>query len=221
MDAAGNIVVMHPILKLAQQWASSPDSADYERAFMYAVNQDAITANTPIFVMHHTAKSTPWTDGEARMLAWTHVWLRHTLLRATTIPCPSFTKDDYCALVLAGAWLRGKAEEHGAGIDESGRQELHAVWSRWTSCVKHGFQQSAQGILTLHFILSGSYLHDALYPNMKDGFDTMLHAIWPTEFANQKYPHYVSSWWKLETMLYSQPGAQVVLRHLFLNFSGS
>lgn len=167
MDAAGNIVVLHPLLKLAQQWASSPENTEYEHAFMHAINQDAVKATTPIFVVHHCAKLAPWQEGDARMLTWTHIWLRHTLLRASTMPAPAFTEDDSFSLTITGAWLRGRAEKYGAGVDLLTCVELHNVWSKWTACIQAGFTQSAQGVLTLHFVLGGSYLHDALYPNMK------------------------------------------------------
>lgn len=214
-----NVLALHPILKYARDWSLNINDADAETAFLKAVSLETLNGTVPFVVVQHTAKKTPWLVDDVRMLTWTQTWLRYSLLRASTAPCPEFTDGHVSSLILAGGWLRGRAELHGAGIPQEERVHLMQIWKSWTNAAQSEFINSAVGVLTLHFMLKTSYLQHALYTCSSDSLNKVLTDILPGKLEQNELIHDMADAAKLDAILCSLPGASLVLKNTFVNLT--
>lgn len=215
-----NILALYPILKYAREWSINVDDVDAETAFLKVVSIESLRGEVPFLVVHHTAKKTPWLEGDARMLTWAQTWLRYSLLRAYNSPCPEFRDHHVASLVLAGGWLRGRTELRGAGISQNERVQLLKIWKNWTrAATQSGFISSPLGVLTLHFMLKTIYLQHALYACSDDSLQKILTDIWPGELEQGIIKADTDDVTKINNILCAQPGTSVVLKNTFINFN--
>lgn len=214
-----NILALHPILKYARDWSVNIDDVDAETTFLKAVNLETLNGSVPFLVVQHTAKKTPWQVGDARMLAWAQTWLRYSLLQARNAHCPEFKDLHVSSLILAGGWLRGRAELRGAGMENEERVQLHRIWKSWVQAAQSGFINLPIGVLTLHFMLKTNYLQHALYTCSGDSLRKILTDIWPGKLNQDLIDAELGDLAKINTLLGSLPGASVVLKNTFVNLT--